>query len=175
MSEQSTHRHQQILDEFDRTKGGFKLKAHTTMYAVNENGEPAGIIGDIYQNNRFRYWKWTDEGLSFYWKPEYGEDYDLPFAPARQPLLDEEMKQYLPPTYMSFGDALVHLKAGKKIARKIWGGYWKLVDAEFRGLDTGLGLEQTQIILAYLRGGGVEAAQPYQSDWLAEDWYVLKD
>jgi hypothetical protein len=73
-------------------------------------------------------------------------------------------------TGLFFGTALEALKAGKKIKRAHWGGYWVHIPAA-----TTNGLFQDGIIVAVLKDdGGCAPAQPYQADMLAEDWEVIE-
>lgn len=68
----------------------------------------------------------------------------------------------------NFGAAMDLLLGGEatKISRMAWGGYWSI--EEIPGL-TG------KVIVAHLKDGVSKVpAQPYQSDMLAQDWYILK-
>ena len=69
---------------------------------------------------------------------------------------------------MNFGEALEELKQGKKITREVWRGYWELSSLES---TKGYAFD---IITAHLKDGGVEPAQAYQQDMLAEDWKVVE-
>lgn len=71
---------------------------------------------------------------------------------------------------MTFGQALVLLKEGKKVKRKVWGGYWFIPIGTFFGIGDGR-LSLDNMIVACLKdNGGYAPAQPYQADLLAEDW-----
>ena len=73
---------------------------------------------------------------------------------------------------MNFGQAIEALKEGKSVARKHWGGYWKIEDTL---KDNGTFLERTgKMIIASLKDGGHAPATAYQDDMLAEDWEVIK-
>jgi len=69
---------------------------------------------------------------------------------------------------MKFGQAIEYLKAGRKVARKGWGGYWTI--EEWEKVDVGT----TPLIVAYLKDGGFAPAQAYQGDILAEDWEIVE-
>ncbi|MGN4667996.1 Thoeris anti-defense Tad2 family protein [Bacillus cereus group sp. MYBK234-1] len=67
---------------------------------------------------------------------------------------------------LSFGDALNELRAGKKVKRSIWGGYWRILNPFVQGEDW---------IIAFLKDNkGYAPAQPYQADMLANDWMVVE-
>lgn len=69
---------------------------------------------------------------------------------------------------LPFGTALEFMKEGHKVARSIWGGYWKIEEWEKVGFTY-----STPLIVAYLKDGGYAPATPYQEDILAEDWEVI--
>jgi len=69
-----------------------------------------------------------------------------------------------PKTNLTFGQAIVAMKQGKKIARSLWGGYWTLEEIEEVTNST---------IVATLRSGNRTVATAYQEDILAEDWEVV--
>lgn len=84
---------------------------------------------------------------------------------------------------MTFSEALVALKAGKKIKRANWGGYWYL-DSDYlyedieqinKLGDKPLGYYFNPTIIAVLANkGGYAPAQAYQGDMLANDWEVVE-
>jgi hypothetical protein len=177
------------LGKVERTKGGHKLKAHELSYAVYPDGSWAGIIGDVWRANAYRTRRWYDDGTS------YGSDaaFDLPFAPERQPapaaepadLERRESINWRPDQRLySFGAAIEALKRGKRIARLHWDGYWLLTDSavfvptvsEVLAVDnlpvSGIAMG-VNFVVAVLKNGTMEAAQPYQADWLATDWLIL--
>lgn len=93
------------------------------------------------------------------------------------PTIDSE-----PTPYIGFGDAVNFLKAGKKVKRKDWGGYWFICD-HTNGFTYGKNKEGdldgtfvfNDIIVAKLKDdGGYAPATPYQADILAEDWLVVE-
>lgn len=77
---------------------------------------------------------------------------------------------------MNFGQALEHLKVGRKVKRKDWGGYWFLAEnpkAEQEledGYKRSFSFENGLIVAVLKDNGGCAPAQPYQADLLAEDW-----
>jgi hypothetical protein len=101
---------------------------------------------------------------------------------ANRPVRPEEVgfNGIVPKTWnMSFGQAIEALKAGLKVKRAAWGGYWFIEDVAFNG-----GEEQEDVyganygvvmILAKLKdNAGYAPAQPYQADILANDWEVIE-
>lgn len=73
--------------------------------------------------------------------------------------------------YVTFGEAIEALKQGKKVTRKIWGGYWYLDQS----ISIGRGEVLNDTIIAKLKDdGGFVAATAYQEDILAEDWMILE-
>lgn len=80
---------------------------------------------------------------------------------------------------MNFGEALEHLKQGKKIRRSIWGGYWMLITETYIRCENDrinpAGFRIKNLIVAALRDDkGYAAACPYQEDILAEDWLIVE-
>jgi hypothetical protein len=81
---------------------------------------------------------------------------------------------------MNFGEALEHLKQGKKIRRSIWGGYWELhynvhLNSDGDRVDQKKERHLDQLIVAVLRDNkGIAPAQTYQEDILAEDWLIVE-
>lgn len=90
---------------------------------------------------------------------------------------------------MNFGQAVELLKAGKKVKRKHWGGYWfmqnmasltlmatpeEIERMTAEGVDGPLSTKvnfATVLIMAKMKDdAGYAPAQPYQADILAEDW-----
>lgn len=72
---------------------------------------------------------------------------------------------------MNFGEAIEALKIGKKVKRKVWGGYWFLAENPIvvEGKE-----HNTPLIVAVLKdNGGCAPGQAYQADILAEDWEVV--
>jgi len=67
---------------------------------------------------------------------------------------------------MEFCDALVHLKAGSKIARKVWDGK--------RSIFTGVGLIGMKTILFESSTGDEGTWLASNLDVLAEDWHIVK-
>jgi hypothetical protein len=65
---------------------------------------------------------------------------------------------------LDFGKAIEALKRGHRIKRRDWKGYWILDKFEEDG---------SPLIIACLANGTLAAAQPYQSDILAEDWEII--
>lgn len=83
---------------------------------------------------------------------------------------------------MKFGQALEALKAGKKVKRKVWGGYWfiqkmtayRTYEVIEGFLDAKIDFETEMIVAKLKDNGGYAPAQPYQADLLAEDWEVVE-
>lgn len=81
---------------------------------------------------------------------------------------------------MNFGQALEALKAGKKVKRAIWGGYWfikKTIPVEIIPGDSmdSVGCMNVLIVAKLKDNAGYAPATPYQADILAEDWEIVKD
>lgn len=70
---------------------------------------------------------------------------------------------------MNFGQALEQLKAGKKIKRAGWGGYWEMESYQLIMDEI-----SSVMIVSHLANGGIAPAQAYQNDILASDWEVVK-
>lgn len=174
-------RHKHELAAVTQTKGGYKIKVGLA-YAVYVNGTPAGINGEVWRYRSYRECRWTDEGVCVSFS---GAEYDLPFAPERETEPDEEPAE-IPQQQGIQGDAtgkelvgfevaLLALKRGKHIARADWGGFWYTTTGYKHRLLTGEHdpLSLPFLVMAALKDGTFEVAQPRQSDWMAEDWVIL--
>lgn len=97
-------------------------------------------------------------------------EYCNKFYDAAHPYCPSCKKDRLTGVFLDFGQAIDAMKAGKKVKREAWGGYWTIEEWEKIDLETSLPL-----IVAYLKdGGGYAPAQPYQADILAEDWVIVE-
>jgi hypothetical protein len=83
------------------------------------------------------------------------------------------------PFYCSFGIALVHLKKGKKVARKGWNGKRQYIQlATYISYMTADGqvMHCDHNAIAFVGTSGVQMGWlASQADMLAEDWYILND
>lgn len=83
---------------------------------------------------------------------------------------------------MNFGEAIQALKQGKKVTRSIWKGHWELWDKPTLSADSPLGegykrscqFVYGMVVAVLADNRGVAPAQPYQADWLAEDWQIVE-
>jgi len=82
---------------------------------------------------------------------------------------------------LTFGEAVAALKEDKKVKRAIWDGYWFMApkntsfsfDRNNEGYIGSFAFNSGIVVAVLKDGGGCAPAQPYQSDWLAEDWQIV--
>lgn len=82
--------------------------------------------------------------------------------------------------YMDIGGARDALKAGKRVKREAWGGYWELFknplchQANEDQYNSSFEFQNGLIVAVLKDGGGCAPAQLYQADFLAEDWVIVE-
>lgn len=78
---------------------------------------------------------------------------------------------------MDFSAALQAVKAGKKVKRAHWGGYWFLPSTDvvivFENTNWKTFRMNPTIVACLKDNGGYAPATPYMADLLAEDWEVI--
>lgn len=118
--------------------------------------------------------------------PEYSDNYskaaNAASAVGPEPLKEKRhVYPYMsrePRPVMPFEQAFSHLRAGAKIKRAGWKGYWVFLnDVSIQSFNTHGEGAQTKIkqgmIVAHKADGTFAPAMPYQDDMLALDWEVI--
>lgn len=145
-----------------------KMELLVTPFSVLKISEGSGatilkVDGDYYLVRR--------RGSEFMVDMEYLEEH------TEIDKIKEMQYRHIVGAGLSYPEAMYALiKQGKKVTRKIWGGYWYMERIEYKGDNEPQNVESVfhKVIMAKLKNGGYAVATPYQDDMLATDWMVVE-